>query len=294
MERAPLRPVPRRRHRAGDVRQRRVTRRVQPRHCGKEPLGIRVPRMRKHLRHRAGLHHFAGVHHVDLARVGGYEPQVVGDEQHRHLPLVGDARDEVEHLLLGGNVQRRRRLVRHQQLRILRERRGNHHPLLLAAGKLAGMLLRGLRRQPHRLQELRDAAETVGTRTCAHPLLDLRADFHHRVERLHRVLEHVRDPRAAADLAGDLRAVDEAAERQRGQRLAAPGLAHERDASVLRHPKADLPHRHRDASLERELDAQILDFDQHTTPLSASRRPSPQPARRRGGTAARRPREPTA
>ena len=45
--------------------------------------------------------------------------------------------EQIQHLIGGLRVQRARRLVSQQQLRLVRERDGDRHPLLLAAGQLA-------------------------------------------------------------------------------------------------------------------------------------------------------------
>ena len=46
------------------------------------------------------------------------------------------SRDQVEDLLLDRHVERRRRLVGDQQLRLARDRHRDHHALLLAARQL--------------------------------------------------------------------------------------------------------------------------------------------------------------
>jgi hypothetical protein len=68
--------------------------------------------------------------------------QVVGDEHRSGLLLGGDARHFVLELLAGERVQRPERLVHEHQARLLRQAPGYLHPLLHAAGELAGKLLR--------------------------------------------------------------------------------------------------------------------------------------------------------
>ena len=43
--------------------------------------------------------------------------------------------EQLQHLRLDGDVERRRRLVGDQKVRVVGERHGDHHPLLLSAGK---------------------------------------------------------------------------------------------------------------------------------------------------------------
>jgi hypothetical protein len=48
---------------------------------------------------------------------------------------------QVEDLRLDGDVERGRRLVGDQQVRLAGQRDGDHHPLLHAAGKLEGVFV---------------------------------------------------------------------------------------------------------------------------------------------------------
>ena len=80
----------------------------------------------------------------DLARIHdrnpigqvGHDAQVMGDQQHRHATRAGQLAHQIEHLALHGHVQRRRGLIRDQQLRFARQRHRDHDPLSHAAGKL--------------------------------------------------------------------------------------------------------------------------------------------------------------
>ena len=63
-------------------------------------------------------------------------PRLWRDEQHRGVGLVAQRGDEVEHLRLDGRVERGRRLVEDQQLRVDRERHRDHDALRHAAREL--------------------------------------------------------------------------------------------------------------------------------------------------------------
>jgi hypothetical protein len=65
--------------------------------------------------------------------------------------------DQLEDLLLHGDVERAGRLVGDQKLRLAGDRHGDHHPLLLAAGELVGIAVDLLRGQAHLVQELENA-----------------------------------------------------------------------------------------------------------------------------------------
>ena len=76
------------------------------------------------------------------------EADLVGDHDHRHA-VGGQLAHHVEHLADELRVERRGRLVEQHQLRLHRQRAGDRHPLLLAAGELrrvaVGLVGRGRR-----------------------------------------------------------------------------------------------------------------------------------------------------
>ena len=91
--------------------------------------------------------------------------------QHHRPPLVGQLLNHLQHLANQFRIQGRGRLVEEHQFRLLRQRPGDRHPLLLTARKALGKLIRLVRHMhlgEHRIGEL------VGLR-LAHP-----ADFHGR------------------------------------------------------------------------------------------------------------------
>ena len=75
---------------------------------------------------------------------------VVGDEDHR-VPGGVDILQHGQHLPAGVGVQRAGGLIRQNHRRISRQRPGDGHPLLLAAGELHGLVLQ-LVAQAHQLQ----------------------------------------------------------------------------------------------------------------------------------------------
>ena len=88
------------------------------------------------------LHQPPGVHDQDPVCTLARHAEVMGDEQQRHAPLALDAVQQVEHLALGGHVERRGRLVADQHLGVAREAGGQCHPLTHATGELERVLLR--------------------------------------------------------------------------------------------------------------------------------------------------------
>ena len=60
----------------------------------------------------------------------------MGDEQHRRALLAAQVVDQLQDLRLRRHVEGGRRLVGDEELRLERQRHGDHHPLALAAGEL--------------------------------------------------------------------------------------------------------------------------------------------------------------
>ena len=78
-----------------------------------------------------------------LANVRG-NPQVVSDEQHRQVESGAQLVEQIQHLLLHGDVERGDRLIGNDQLRLHRERAGDADALALAARELVRVAVRGL------------------------------------------------------------------------------------------------------------------------------------------------------
>ena len=78
----------------------------------------------------------AGMHHDDAVAVVRCQAEVVGDEQGRHLILLGAILDQVHDAGLGRHIQPGGRLVRHQQGRLASQRQRDHHALAHAAREL--------------------------------------------------------------------------------------------------------------------------------------------------------------
>ena len=88
-------------------------------------------------RHDVGLlDDLAGVHDRDPVAHLGDDAQVVGDEHDRRAGLVAQVAHEVEDLGLDRDVERGRRLVGDEQLRLAGEGHRDHHALGHAAGHL--------------------------------------------------------------------------------------------------------------------------------------------------------------
>ena len=79
----------------------------------------------------------AGVHDGDVVGTTGDDAEVVGDEDHPHVPITLLLGEQVEDLRLHGDVEGRGRLVGEQELGTAGQRDGDDHTLTHAARELA-------------------------------------------------------------------------------------------------------------------------------------------------------------
>ena len=118
---------------------------LQLQHRGQQPLGIGMLRIVEDRVDRAALDDAAELHHHHLLGDLGDDAHVMGDEHHRHAVAGLQLLDQLEDLGLGGDVERRGRLVGDQQLGLAGQRHGRHGALAHAAGELEGIAVEALR-----------------------------------------------------------------------------------------------------------------------------------------------------
>ncbi len=260
---------------------------VQARAAGEQGLGIGMLRPFEDRLHVALLLDLAALHHHHVVGDLAHHAEVVGDEEQRHVVLFLQAREQVEDLLLDGDVERGGRLVGDQELGLAGDRHRDHDALLLAARQLVRVGVDAQLRigDADFVQERHDAVPRLlagEPHVQAQHLADLLAHREHGVERRHRLLEDHREV-AAAQLAQFavlrlqqvLVAVEDAArrrddrvlrqqaeDRHGGDRLAAAGLAHQRHRAVGRHLEGDALHRVEHGVLvQAEADVEVLDLE---------------------------------
>ncbi len=207
----------------------------------------------QHLGGRAGLDELARVEHQHPVAELGDDSEVVRDCEDGQAAVRPQPCQQLQHLGLDRDVERRGRLIRDEQLRFAGHGDRQHDPLQHAAGELVRVLpvhLFGFV-QPHRLQQCHPCLVCLPPRAATlHPQLFGKLVAHgvRRIEVGRRVLEDRGDPRPAQVLPGppgqlDQRAageVDAAAthratrgqnteHRPAGQRLATAGLPDDAD-----------------------------------------------------------------
>jgi len=79
------------------------------------------------------FHQVAQVHHADVVGNVLHHRKVVGDEQVGEFQFFLQIHQQVDNLRLNGDIQRRQRLVAHDELRVQRERARDADALALAA-----------------------------------------------------------------------------------------------------------------------------------------------------------------
>ncbi len=94
---------------------------------------------REDLLHRAGLHDPSQVHHGHAVGDVPRQSEVVGHHEAGQIELVAEPQQQRQDLAADRRVQRRHRLVGHQDLRIERHGSGDHDPLPLSSGQLVGV-----------------------------------------------------------------------------------------------------------------------------------------------------------
>ena len=100
--------------------------------CGSAPRSASVygcSGLVEEVERRGLLDDLAGVHDHDVVGHFGDDAHVVRDHDHRHLVLLLELVEQVEHAGLHGHVERGRRLVGDQELRVARDRDRDHHAL---------------------------------------------------------------------------------------------------------------------------------------------------------------------
>ena len=121
--------------RAGDARERQDRPRER-RERAHQPVRVRMQRVPEEDVRGRGLDDLARVHDRDAIAELDEQREVVRDEQHREAEAPLELLELLQDLALHDHVERRRRLVHHDQLGLERQRHRDHHALAHAARQL--------------------------------------------------------------------------------------------------------------------------------------------------------------
>ena len=91
---------------------------------------LRTP---EHVRHGPGLDDLSLGHHRDPVCNLRRHAEIVRDEEHRELEPLAHACQQIQHLRLHRDIERRHRFIGDQHVGLERQRPGNADPLALAA-----------------------------------------------------------------------------------------------------------------------------------------------------------------
>ena len=139
------------------------------------------------------LDDLAAMHHGDAIGEMRDDRDVVRDEQVRDTEAIAQVGEQVDDRGLHRDVERRDRLVAHDEARVGGERARDADALLLAAAHLVGVAVGVVRRQPHQVEQRRDARGDLRARRKAEARDRPPEQLAHglaRVERGVGVLEH--------------------------------------------------------------------------------------------------------
>src|SRR6266852_3211385 len=155
-------------------------------------LRVRVLRVLVNVDAVGDLHHLPQVHDRYPVRQVPHHREVVGDEQVRQLELFLEILKQVDDLRLNRDVQRRNRLVTHDERRRNRQSTGDSDALPLPARELVRIPVGEVRVQAHQPQQLLDPGPPLLTSRqpeIVQGLGDDVADRHARIQRSERILE---------------------------------------------------------------------------------------------------------
>ena len=155
-----------------------------------------------HARNRAAFHQLGTAHHQKIIADPRNSTQIVADENHRQTVVAPQLRQQIQHAFLHRRIQCRRRFIRQQQVRLTRQRTGDHRALFHATRQLVRIgprPARGLGNTDHvqQTQHLVAHFSTSELRMFDQCFCDLVPNPHQRVEMGGRALKDHRDTFAA-------------------------------------------------------------------------------------------------
>ena len=244
-----------------------------------------MQRAAEQIRSGRRLHNLPGIHHGQAVGDVADDAEIVRDEQHGHAEALLEVEEQFKNLRLNGHVERGRRLVGDEQLRLGSESHRDHDALLHPAGELVRIIFepRFRRGNADQFQQADDFG-VVGLLGAVEleRFLDLIADAEDRIQRRARVLKNIADHAAAnlpqlglvhlqhvaavqENLAAHVtrrRRRHEPRDGERGHAFAATALAHEADGLARINGEGHAVHGAQRLILRAELQLEVFDFEQ--------------------------------
>src|SRR5579885_774252 len=179
-------------HFAGQLDALGTTGGVDGRDGGEQRARVRMMRAQVDRLAVGKLHDLAEIHDRDAAADVLDHAQVVRDEQVGQVEPLLEVLQKVDDLRLDRYVERRNRLVEHQEARTDGQRARDPDALALAAGKFVRVAIERLGPEPHHLEQLDDPRLPGGAArelVDVDPLADDRPHAHPRIQRRVGILE---------------------------------------------------------------------------------------------------------
>ena len=127
--------------------------RIRQRNCREQRLRVRHDRRCKHHVGRREFDDAAEVHHRHARGEMLHDAQVVRNEQIRQPAIALQILQQVDHLRLHAHIERRDRLVEHDELRLYGQRARNADALTLPAGEFMRIPLRPFASKPDFIEQ---------------------------------------------------------------------------------------------------------------------------------------------
>jgi len=151
--------------------------------------------MRRSVENRLGrtfLDDSSKIHHRHPVAEVAHYMQVVADEQQSEIKLLTELGEKVDHLRLDGDIERRHRLVRHDEVRLGSERACEGYALTLSARELVWKAVGMGWIEPDLVKEFNDAPSclaSIGETVDKEAVRNLLPDAATRVEAAIRILK---------------------------------------------------------------------------------------------------------
>ena len=157
-------------------------------------LRVVMLRVGKNIRRQSLFHHLTAPHDANAAGNPAHNVQIMGDEHHRHAKPRLQPRHQIQNFRLNGHIQRGRRLIRDQDIGVIRQGHRDHHALTLTAGKFMRIASHAIFRlgdfhQSQHLQRPRACGPMTQALMPPYRFNQLAANGIKRVQRGHRFLK---------------------------------------------------------------------------------------------------------
>ena len=199
-ETAPADALAQQRHAAANGTQHLLPAQLDARDAADQRARVRMGRLREHRVDGAFFHDLAGIEHRDPVADFAHHGEIVTDEEQAEPPLLPQPQQQRQELRFDFGIERRGRLIEHEQRRIAGESHRDERALTHAAAELVLIGFGGARDIENTDIQKQGAGDFVGAGSGDAPvdaqgLGDLLADPKGRIERCERILKYRTDSR---------------------------------------------------------------------------------------------------